>query len=33
MTPPPADQVVDGSDLLQGGQLGEILKSATDIAT
>jgi len=31
VTPPPADQVADGNALLQGGQLGNILKAATDL--
>ena len=32
VTPPPADQVADGSSLLQGGQLPDILKSATNLS-
>jgi hypothetical protein len=32
VTPPPADQVADGSSLLQGGQLNSILKSVTNIS-
>ncbi|HUO48885.1 MAG TPA: hypothetical protein VMU09_08640 [Acidimicrobiales bacterium] len=32
VTPPPADQVADGSSLLQGGQLKDILKSAANIS-
>ena len=32
VSPPPADQVADGSSLLQGGQLPDILKSATNLS-
>jgi hypothetical protein len=32
VTPPPADQVADGSSLLQGGQLPDILKSVTNLS-
>jgi hypothetical protein len=33
VTPPPADQVADGTSLLQGGQLKDILKSSTNLST
>jgi hypothetical protein len=32
VTPPPADQVADGTSLLQGGQLQKILKASTNLS-
>jgi hypothetical protein len=32
VTPPPADQTADGTSLLQGGQLKNILKSSTNLS-